>query len=130
MQITPHSYQRYPHDATHLDMMMELIYGVQQELTRAMLLNSNKQIALSILPRTRLNTAVCSYFGLSWLDCDLFHECLTPEVDCLTLWCGARVMPNNCHWELYVWKARHTLVKLWLYPLLVCEQDKVASATF
>ena len=24
-------------------------------------------------------------------------------------------------------KARHTLVKSWLFPLLACEQDKVAS---
>ena len=44
---------------------------------------------------TRFNNEICSYFSYSQLDCDLSHECLTPEADRLTLLCGARVMPDN-----------------------------------
>ena len=36
-------------------------------------------------------------------------------------------MPGNGKWRPYVLKVRRTLAKSWLCPLLVCEQDKVAS---
>ena len=59
-----------------------------------MLLRSSRT-DLSTLPRNGFNTEVRSYFSLSQLDYDPSRECLTPEVDQLTMLCGARVMPDN-----------------------------------
>ena len=99
----------------------------QEELVGEMLLRSNKQVFLNTLPRTGFHNEVCHYFSLSQLDCDPSRKCLTPEVDRLTMLSGARAMPDNGKWRPYVLKARRSLVKSWLCPLLVPEQDKVAS---
>ena len=54
-----------------------------------------KQIFLCTLPKTGFNTDVCSYLSLSQVDCDPSRDCLTPEVDWLTMLGGARAMPDN-----------------------------------
>ena len=36
-------------------------------------------------------------------------------------------MPDNRKWRPYVSKALHFLAKSWIFPLLVREQEKVAS---
>ena len=87
----------------------------------------NKWIFLYTLQRTGFNTEVCSYFSLSWLDCDPSCEYLIPDVYQLTIERGARAMPDNGKWRPYDLKSRRTSTKSWLCQLLVCKQDKVAS---
>ena len=90
-----------------------------------MLLHSSR--TNSALPRTGVNTEVYSYSSLSQLNYDPSCECLTPEVDQLIMLCKVRAMSDNGKRRPYVLKVRCALAKLWLRPLLVCEQDKVTS---
>ena len=49
------------------------------------------------------------------------------RADRLTMYCVPKATPVNGECKPYVLKARRILVKLWLCPLLVYEQDKAAS---
>ena len=86
-----------------------------------------KRICSHTLLRTRFKTNVCSCYNLSLLDCDLCRECLTAEIDRLSMLCWMRLMSDDNKCRSYDLKVRRTLDKSWLSPPLVCEQHKNGS---
>ena len=111
-------------DGSYLSKRFQII---DQQISDGTTFEQDKQILYYTLSRTGFKIEVCSYCSLSYFDYDHSHECLTPEVDHLTMSCGARAMSDNGKWRPYDLQARRKLVKLWLCPLLVSEQKKVAS---